>query len=439
MTRLARRRFLQALAATAPVAAEAAQAPQKPPATTPTTPPPPPEAASPPPPRPAPPQVPTRDVNSPDPDLGSLYPFIEKQWAANRNELSFLNSRFADVEEWAAQVRPLIFHRLFYRPAPVDPAAKVLERVETADYVREKIEFNTTPDIRVAAYVHIPVKAPRPAPALLVLHDHGGFYYFGKEKITALENEHPVLVKFKDQYYGGRSIASELARQGFVTLTIDMYYWGERRLILDEDRRRGINDWSRNEAPEMISALNARASQYEQIVARSLFSSGMTWSGIWIWDDIRSLDYLASRPEVDAKRMGCCGLSFGGLRSGHMAALDPRIRAAVVVGWMTSFGPTLRKHIWNTVGLSKIIPGMYRDLDYPDFVSLAAPRPLMVIHGSRDGLFAPAGVRKAVDTLGGVYRKAGAPDRFRFIEFDGPHQFNREMQGEAFAWLKKWI
>lgn len=387
----------------------------------------------------APPQLPGRDPKSPDPDLGGLYPWIEKQQAANRHELSFLNPRFRSAEAWQRQVRPLIFDRLFYRPAPAPAEPRVLERAETPELIREKIEFSTTPDFRVPAYVHIPRQAKLPAPGLVVLHDHGGFYYFGKEKITELPDEHPELQKFKQRYYGGRSIATELARAGFVTIAIDMFYWGERRLILDEDRRRGINDWSRNEAPEMIRALNARASQYEQIVARTLFSAGLTWSGIWIWDDLRTLDYLASRPEVDAKRLGCVGLSVGGLRSGHMAALDPRIRAAVVVGWMTAFGPCLRKHIWNTIGLTKIVPGLYRQMDYPDFVALTAPRPLMVIHGSRDALFPPEGVRQAADKLTACYRKAGAAERFRFLEYDGPHEFNLEMQEQAFAWLKRWV
>lgn len=384
------------------------------------------------------PAVPGRDPKSADADIGSLYPWIARQWTASK-ELSFLNPRFRSAEQWQTEVRPLIFDRLFYRPNPVSADAKVLERVETPDFVREKIEFSTTTDFRVPAYVHIPRNVKLPAPALVVLHDHGGFYYFGKEKISELADEHPILTKFKERYYGGRSIATELARQGFVTIAIDMFYWGERRLVLDEDRRRGMNEWSRNESAETIQALNSRASQYEQIVARTLFSAGLTWSGIWIWDDIRTLDYLSSRPEVDTKRIGCVGLSVGGLRSGHLAALDPRIRAAVVVGWMTSFGPCLKKHVWNTIGLTKIIPGLYRQMDYPDFVALAAPRPLMVIHGSRDALFPPDGVRAAVDTLSRSYEKAGSADRFRFIEYDGPHEFNLPMQDQAFAWLKKFV
>ena len=96
--------------------------------------------------------------------------------------------------------------------------------------------FNTTPDLRVPAYVLVP-KGPRPAPApaIVALHDHGGFYLWGKEKLVEIDDEHPVLTEFKQRYYGGRSIATDLARQGYVVVVIDMFYWGERRMLLDDD------------------------------------------------------------------------------------------------------------------------------------------------------------------------------------------------------------
>ena len=128
-----------------------------------------------------------------------------------------------------------------------------------------------------------------------------------------------------------------------------------------------------------------------------------------LWDDIRALDYLASRPEVDATRLGCVGLSVGGYRSYLLAALDDRIKAAVDVGWMTSFGAQIRQHVTNTIGLSFHINGLYRYLDFPDLAALAAPRALMVINGSRDGLFALDGVKAAFDKIGRLYAKAGAP------------------------------
>ena len=114
-------------------------------------------------------------------------------------------------------------------------AAETVERVDCGDYVREKVWFNTTPDVRVPAFVLVPKNAPKRAPAIVALHDHGGFYLWGKEKIVEMPDEHPVLTDFKRQYYGGRSIATELVRQGYVVVVIDMFYWGERRMLLDDD------------------------------------------------------------------------------------------------------------------------------------------------------------------------------------------------------------
>ena len=155
------------------------------------------------------------------------------------------------------------------------------------------------------------------------------------------------------------------------------------------------------------------------------------------WDDIRTLDYLASRPEVDPQRIGCVGLSMGGLRTVHLAALDDRIKAAVAVGWMTSFPPQLQRKVRNTIGFTKLVPGLYRHLDYPDVASLAAPTPLLVINGSKDALFEPAGVQASFEKLAACYKKAGVPDNLRTRLYDTPHEFNREMQAEAWSFLAR--
>jgi dienelactone hydrolase len=216
--------------------------------------------------------------------------------------------------------------------------------------------------------VLIPKTAKRPAPGIVALHDHGGFYIWGKEKIVETSDEHPTLTEFKRDCYSGKSIASELARQGYVVLVIDMFYWGERRMLLDSDP----SDWRHPDqgiTRERIAAFNQRAGQNEQLVGRTIFAAGFTWAGVMFWDDVRSVDYLLSRPEVDKERIGCVGLSVGGLRSCHLAALDDRIKAAVVVGWMCSFPRQLQKHIRNTIGHTKLVPGLYRELDYPDVAS----------------------------------------------------------------------
>jgi len=142
---------------------------------------------------------------------------------------------------------------------------------------------------------------------------------------------------------------------------------------------------------------------------------------------------------VDPNRIGCVGLSVGGLRSCHLAALDPRIKASVVVGWMASFPAQLKSKIRNTIGHTKLVPGLYRYLDFPDVATLAIPSAMLVINGSKDGLFDLDGVRASFTKLQAAWTKAGVPERLRTHLYDTPHEFNAEMQSEAWSWLRRWL
>ena len=370
--------------------------------------------------------------------IGNLYPFVQAQADNSTLELSFLRSEFKDLRRWQSTARSKIFDHLFYAPPPVAPQANVVRSRDMGDYVEEYLTFQTAPDVRVPAYVLIPKKGPRPAPGLVALHSHDGLYLWGKEKVIDAEQEHPYLTAFKQQRYGGKSIGAELARQGYVVIAIDMFYWGDRRMLLDDDppayRERPLTMTDKE-----IQAFNQRASQNESLIGRSLFTAGTTWPGVVLWDDIRTLDYLASRREVDPKRLGCVGLSVGGYRSFLLAALDERIKAAVDVGWMTSFAAQIKQLVVNTIGLSFHVNGLYRYMDLPDMSALIAPRAIMVINGSQDRLFALDGVNAAFDKIARCYAKAGAPDRQRCRLFNAPHEFNLEMQKEAWEWLGKWI
>jgi hypothetical protein len=82
---------------------------------------------------------------------------------------------------------------------------------------------------------------------------------------------------------------------------------------------------------------------------------------------------------------------------------------------------------------------LYRYLDYPDVASLAMPTPLLVINGSKDTLFDLDGVKTCFEKLQACYAKAGQPAHFRSRLYDTPHEFNTEMQAEAWAWLKQWV
>ncbi len=365
--------------------------------------------------------------------IGNLYSFVQKQADSSRLELSFLQARYQDLAAWQKVARARVLERLCYSPPVTPPAVEIVRRTEREDHIEEYLTFQTTPDLRVPAYLLLPRQAPRPAPAVVVLHCHGGAYVWGKEKVVAVENEHPALTDFKNRLYEGASIANELVRRGYVVITIDMFYWGERRMLLDPDPPSYLEP--QRMSLDEVDGFNRRSSQNEQLVARTLMTAGITWPGVVLWDDLRTVDYLASRPEVDRRRLGCVGLSVGGYRSFLLAALDPRIKAAVDVGWMTSYASNIRRHVLNTVGFTFHIPGLYRYLDLPDLAALIAPRSVFVINGSKDTLFPADGVEKAFRKIEACFRKAAVPDRQRCRLYDAPHQFNRAMQAEAWEWL----
>ena len=379
-------------------------------------------------------QAPAAATGSP---LGNLYPFIQQQADRSRFELSFLHAEAKDLKKWQERARAKVIEHLFYAPPRVAPQPEVIRRVDRDDHVQEDFTFQTAPDVRIPATLLIPKGAKLPAPGIVVFHDHGGMYLWGREKVVEGEDEHPVLRDFKQQLYGGKSIATELVRRGNVVITIDMFYWGQRRLLLDDDPA-SYRD-PRSMTKEEVVAFNRRSGQSEPLVARSLFTAGVTWPGVALWDDLRTVDYLASRPEVDARRLGCVGLSVGGYRSFVLAALDPRLRVAVDIGWMTSFGSQIERHVVNTIGFSFHIIGLYRYLDLPDLAALIAPRSLFVISGSQDRLFPPKGVEAAFAKINQCFRKAGVPERQQCRLYDAPHLFNLQMQADAWEWVDRWL
>ena len=370
--------------------------------------------------------------------IGNLYPFAQKQADRAPLELSFLRPEYRDLKQWQQRARAKVFEHMFYAPAQVDPQPQLIRRTDRGDYIEESLTFQTTPDLRVPAYFLIPKRVKLPAPGVVALHDHGAFYLWGKEKLLQSEGEHPLLTKFRQDLYGGKSIARELVRQGYAVIAIDMFYWGERRMILDDDppefRRRPATMPDRQ-----VEEFHRRASQGEDLVARTLFTAGITWPGVMLWDDIRTVDYMCTRPEVDTRRLACVGLSVGGYRSFMLAALDERIRTAVSVGFMKSDRYQIRRQVINSTGLTFHLVGLLRYLDLPDLSALIAPRPALFINGSRDTLFNQEGLKAAYKKIEQCYSKAGDAGRQVCRIYDTPHEFNAQMQAEAWEWIRKWL
>lgn len=369
-------------------------------------------------------------------DSGNLFPTIEALALPAEYPLSFLQPRFRDVEVWRREARAAVLAALGPAPAPVAPQAETVARFEERGIVFEKILFSTAPGLRVPAYLLRRKDLRTPAPAVVDLHSHGGMFLFGKEKVIDFDNNHPAMREYHEVNYGGRPTATELARRGYVVIAIDAFPFGERRYVAPAELPGG---WDRGKLSlEDVRRLNAQCRAKESTIVKTLTYAGLAWPGVTAWDDIRTVDYLCTRPEVDARRIGCVGVSFGGWRSLFLGALDERIRACCIAGFMSTVRPMMRAHM-DTHSFVHFVPGLHRQMDLPDVAGLRAGRPLMVLQCRGDALFPPEGMQASIDKIGAVYSKAGAKELFTARFYGGPHRFDVPMQEDAFAWLDRWL
>jgi dienelactone hydrolase len=367
------------------------------------------------------------------------------QWAGNALRdpplLSFRQAMFTDIERWRPVVRARFRERIMGPGGGATPAPVVVDKTEfdglSIEHLRWQLPFGPPTE----ALFLKPAGATGKLPGVVGLHDHGGQKYFGMRKIARTANQqHPVMQRHQQQYYGGAAWANELARRGYAVLVHDTFTFGSRRVRLADlpgNIRNNLVEVN-PDSEEEIQRYNQFAANHEHIIAKSLFSAGMTWPGVFVFDDQRALDYLASRPEVDATKLGCAGLSGGGLRTVMLTGADERIRCSCCVGMMTTWRDYLLNkcytHTWMVY-----VPGLPQDLDYPEVLGINAPKPVLVLNNRQDALFTMPEMERADRILTEVYKKAGAPERYRASFYDGPHKFDREMQKEAFAWFDRWL
>ncbi|HXI39531.1 MAG TPA: hypothetical protein VNH83_06115 [Bryobacteraceae bacterium] len=367
------------------------------------------------------------------------------EWAAKSMldppRLSFRQPMFASVDAWRPVARAPFRELLLGPDGAATPVATVQHHLEFDGLSIEHLQWQLPYGPPTEALVLKPAGATGKLPGVVGLHDHGGNKYFGLRKITRMSKDpHPAMLRHQEQYYGGAAWANELARRGYVVLVHDTFTFGSRRMRLADLPGKIRNDLveANPEAEDEIQRYNQFAGNHEHIIAKSLFSAAMTWPGVFVFDDRRALDYLASRPDVDATRIGCGGLSGGGLRTVMLTGADERIRCSCCVGMMTTWRDYLLNkcftHTWMCY-----VPGLPRDLDYPEILGLGAPNPVLVLNNRQDELFTMPEMERADQILTDVYKKAGAPDRYRASFYDGPHKFDRDMQKEAFAWFDRWL
>jgi dienelactone hydrolase len=367
-------------------------------------------------------------------------------WASSLTEnkiplLSFRRREWSDLRKWHQAADKMVRERLAIPDIGGMPEV-IVNKQYTFDglYIEElswKLPYGRPTD----AILLKPADTKTPLPGILAFHDHGGNKYFGTRKITKTNNtQHPLMVEHQKNGYSGKAWANEIARKGYVVLVSDAFTFASRRVLMQdipENLRDGLND-ENPEDPKNIEAYNRWASNHEHIMAKSLFSAGTTWPGVFFAEDRIALDILCARKDVIKEKIGCGGLSGGGLRTVLMGGLDPRIKCAVCVGFMTTWKDfVLNKsftHTWMT-----FVPILPNELNFPEILGLRVPLPTLVLNDTNDDLYTVPEMNAADRILKEVYQKAGAPDKYKCSFYPGGHKFDAEMQTEAFNWFDKWL
>ena len=375
--------------------------------------------------------------------IGPYGPFAAELLGDGPPALSYRQPRFRELADWRAQARAKALELVAMPDVGEQPRPEVVARTVVEGVEVERLRWQLSFGPPTEAVFLKPEGARGPLPGVVALHDHGGLKYFGWRKIADDGRPlHSILHEHRAGDYGGVAWANELAKRGYAVLCHDTFPFGSRRVLVSQvppQLRWGqAQDVTPEEQTEDIKAYNQWAAQHEHIMSKSLFAAGTTWPGIYTYDDRRAVDVLCARPEVDPSRIGCCGLSGGGVRSVYLGGLEERVKCAICVGMMTTWRDLILDKNWTHTWMMWA-PGLPKYLDYPEILGLRVPAPTMVLNNNEDPLFSLGEMHRADDILREVFEKAGAADRYACSFYPGTHKFDLAMQEEAFAWLDQWL
>lgn len=322
-----------------------------------------------------------------------------------RNETTLLAERcLADIkslDDWKKQqpeFRRQLQEMLGLLPMPerTDLKPVITGTLQHDEFSVEKLYFQASPQLYVTANLYLPKGLTNPAPAILYVCGHSRQFTNG----ISYGN------KAGYQHHG-----AWFARNGYVCLIIDTLQLGEIEGLHHGTHRLGHWWW------------NAR---------------GYTPAGVEAWFGIRALDYLCSRPEVDADRIGMTGRSGGGSYSWTVAALDDRVKVVAPVAGITD----LQNHV-----VDGCVEGhcdcmyfvnTYR-WDYPLVAALIAPRPLLMVNTDKDTIFPLDGVVRTHQKTRRIYELYGKPANLGLVISDGPHADTQDLQVPVFRWFNRWL
>jgi cephalosporin-C deacetylase-like acetyl esterase len=273
-------------------------------------------------------------------------------------------------------------------PCPLDPH-KVGE-LQRDGYRVEKILFQTLPGVLMTANAYVPDR-PGKLPAVLAVHGH-----------WAGAKQDPVVQ--------ARNIG--LAKLGFFVLAVDAFGAGER----------GVG--------------KALGEYHGAMTAATLLPVGTPLSGLQVYENMRAVDYLLTRPEVDGQRIGITGASGGGNQSMYSGAWDERLAASVPVCSVSNY----RTYLGVACCLCEVVPGVLRFTEQGNVLGLVAPRALLVINGSLDVIqFSPPEAAKSIARARAIYDLFGGSSALRHEVFPSPHDYSRPMREAMYGWMTKYL
>ncbi|MAE67459.1 MAG: hydrolase [Phycisphaeraceae bacterium] len=273
-------------------------------------------------------------------------------------------------------------------------ATKISEE-DRDGYVLEKLVLDLNGLEPVPAYYVRPHNQSEQTATILYNHAHGGDYVLGKDEL---------LIGRKNLQRP--PYADVVARMGCSALCIDTWAFGERR--------------GRTEA---------------EIFKEMLWSGQVMW-GMMVYDSLRAVDYLESRPDVDPKRIGTLGISMGSTMAWWLAALDTRVKVCVDLCCLTDFQALIERRGLAEHGIYYFVPGLLKAFSTAQINALIAPRPHLSLAGNFDNLTPPIGLDRIDAELKKTYEAQGAADAWRLSRYDTGHLETAAMRAEVLSYLE---
>jgi dienelactone hydrolase len=320
--------------------------------------------------------------------------WARETYAAAPRQLRFSARSRGDAERWQQELRAKLTDLLGGFPRERAPLrAATIETRGFAGYTREKLVFDSRPGVSVLAYLLMPRGARRPAPVVICIPGHGR----GVDDIVGIDDKGQDRT---DKAGYQHDFAIQAAEAGLAALAIEPMGFGCRR--------------------DPINARKGLGQKACEPVAGGALMTGQTLIGWRVWDVMRTVDLIESRPELDATRVGCMGISGGGTATLFSTALEPRIGAAFVSGYLNTFRDSVGSlaHC-----VDNYVPGILNWAEMHDIAGLIAPRPLFVESGQQDAIFPVASSIASFAEVRKIYEVFGSEDRTGQEVFPEEHSF----------------